>query len=81
MTFIHIYPDSMDPCEEEEGGWKRRRVERRVVMFPLCSLAAFLKQIFAFTQEEVGEETSQAEQGKGIQEMQLKTNLKKKNRG
>lgn len=50
-------------------------------MFPLCSLAAFLKQIFSFTQEEVGEETSQGEQGKGIQEKQLKTNLEKKNRG
>lgn len=23
MTFIHIYPDSMDPYEEEEGGLEK----------------------------------------------------------
>lgn len=74
MTFIHIYRDSTDPCEEEEegdgeagglegGGW-------RVVMIPFCPLAAFLCVPGSVTdtlshRKRCGgrEETSQGEQG------------------
>ncbi len=84
MTFIHIYLDSMDPCEEEEGDGGRDGRGRRVAMFHFCPLAAFsmcswLWNRYSLTQEGVGEEeSSQGEQGKGIQGRKWKKQKKRK---